>query len=211
MPHNNCAIFDFPFLMSTATATPVAPDGIAEAATVNVVNKTPLGIITEKLKDIDMAIEELDLTSKQLEAFADFYSSVHGVRALLAEQDTVSAHMPAGFIATLYTECTAPDGKVVACEQTTMTMQMLLSACEGNTHPGSLELRERLLGAVSDDPDAKFAILVQYFCSKGIEDLRDWHIEGTVDLLLLRSALSATSKTMLSQFKPSDMLKIIFQ
>ena len=205
--------------MSTVTASvssPVVPSVDAEdVVTADVVKKTPFGIITEKMKEMDTAIEELDLTSKQLDALADFYSSVHGVRALLAEQDTMTAHMPIGFIG-VSSECTAPDGKAVVCEQTTMTMQMLLTVCEDNTHPGSLELREQLLGAASDgtasdDADAKFAILVQYFCGKGIEDLRVWRIEGTVDLLLLRNATSTATKTMLSQFKPSDMLKIIFQ
>ena len=90
-----------------------------------------------------------------------------------------------------------------------MTLQMLLDACESNTHPSSSELRRQL--AADIDADAKYGVLVQYFCGKGIEDLRSWNVDASVDLLLLRNAMSEPAKTMLSQFNPADMLKILFK
>lgn len=170
-----------------------------------ILKKTQLETITAYIKDMDTAIEEMDATSKQLEAFADFYSSEHGVRTLLSEQNTtLIADMPVGFIAAV-----SEDADSVRV-QVTLTLQTLLETCEQNTNPGSLELREKLLSAHEpDNLGAKYTVLARYFCDSAVEDLRSWGIEANVDLLLLRSATTTAAQTMLAQFKPADMLKIL--
>ena len=178
--------------MSEPVAVAVSDeDAVPATASISAPVVSPVDIVRAQLKKFDTMVDEYYMTSQQLDAYAAYFESdVYAVEAL----DCLNARAFVGFV-----KSNVSGGLT----QVPMTIDELLALCELSTHAGSARLRQLLSDA--PDTDAKYRVLVSFFVDSGIEDLRGWEIEGTVDLLALRVATMEATEDVLARFDPDAM------